>query len=874
MKEVNKSISLHIQKYLNEVFTEFNKLVLKEYPRNSWGARIKIILTELHQNYQRQSSLWGAYIPKKFIDYIDFLLKFHPLDFDKLRACHESYQLKERHGFFELVESNPLTLEQRLGVLRSNDRNMVLAAAGTGKTSVIVAKALDIINRQLAEPAEILVLAYNQKAANELKNRLESKAKNANISLATQPNISTFHALGRKILRESRLPTNISVFAEDGLKLKQWVTEWICDYIKVNPSRVFEFIGITTPPVDPFKFRTNAEYEKYLRDNEYRTLGGEKVKSYQELLIANFLHINQIEYEYEVNYFTKRRIDASFDYRPDFHIKDTNIYIEHYGIDRHGNTRPDIDAKKYNDVIIKKSALHKECGTTLIETFHYEWQEGNLLKKLKVKLDEAGVECNPMSPEKIFEKLNEQQKVGSWAELIVKALQSIRIERLDKKSTLSRLQSANVFNAEKIANILSELHDGYINELKNQNAIDFDDMIIQATQLVQDGFYNPHWKYLLVDEFQDISTARMEFIQSILAKGPSPSLTVVGDDWQSIYRFSGGKLELTTRFGDLIGDYTLTKLQKTFRYNNSIAETAGDFIMENPEQYKKNIDTYHKVSEPQVYLFDDKVGVRDGIFERMQEIIEGIRMHDPSASIAIIARYNSLLRESEKFLKKKFLSEGVDFWTFHKSKGLESDYCILVGFCQGKKGFPSENRSNEIIEALLPSLDCYPHSEERRLLYVGITRAKKKCYIVADPLSPSDFINELLESKYKLNISSDAFDKQHRNVFKCPYCEFGYLRLVKGKFSAFYSCSTGLGCSVRKARVCKKCLAPSIDNRIYSQCQNPDCGNKMKICERCGRPMRIRKSKYGEFWGCSGFGLKDDACNNKSSCNSSPRVSN
>lgn len=860
LNKLNESISPFVLDYLYKVFDEFSSLVVKAFPRDSLSDKIETLLHELYQQYQQQSLLWKKYLPSSVTTHIEFLLQFYPLDMKSVQAYHENYQLEQRCNFFDSVEANPLTRDQRLGVLRSNDRNMVLAAAGTGKTSVIVAKALDLIDRQLAEPSEILVLAYNHAATAELKKRLASKASNGNISLVSQPHISTFHALGRQILREARIPTAISVFAEDSYKLNQWVTQWIYEYISTDPTRVFDLIELTTAPIDTLKFQTKTEYEKYLRDNEFRTLGGEKVRGYQELQIANFLHVNQIKYKYEAQYVIKRRLEIGFDYRPDFHINETNIYIEHYGIDRQGNTRPDIDAKKYLHVMEQKRTLHNECGTTLIETFHYEWQEKKLLTGLKAKLAAVGVKCNPMSPNEIFDKLNQENQLGSWSSLMVKALQSIRVERLDKEDILNRLKSVSVYNAEKHTELLDELHKGYVNELKRQNTIDFDDMIIHPIHAVKDEKYIPNWKYILVDEFQDISAARMEFIQSIIAKGPTPSLTVVGDDWQSIYRFSGGKLELTTRFVQLIGAYTLTKLQKTFRYNNSIANTAGLFIMENPEQYKKDIDTHLKVQESQVYLLDDKVGIQNGVYERTKEVVNKIRQNEPSASIAIIARYNYLLDEAKKIIWNADFKDNIHFWSFHKSKGLEADYCILIGFFQGKNGFPNENRDDAVIEALLPSLDSYPHSEERRLLYVGITRAKKKCYIIADPTAPSEFIIELLTPKYDLHIGSDSFKEQYRRIFKCPHCSEGYFKLVKGKFNEFYNCSSGFGCNVRKARVCEKCKSPSIDMRSYSQCNNPNCANKIKICELCGRLMKRRKSEYGEFWGCSGYGLKENKC--------------
>ncbi|EJG0998753.1 UvrD-helicase domain-containing protein [Vibrio parahaemolyticus] len=131
--------------------------------------------------------------------------------------------------------------------MRSNDRNMVLAAAGTGKTSVMVAKALDLIDRGLAKPSEILVLAYNRAAAEELKERLADKATKGNISLDSSPHISTFHALGRHLLREAGIPTHMSIFTEDSFALQQWVTSWIHSYISEDPTRIFDLIELSKP---------------------------------------------------------------------------------------------------------------------------------------------------------------------------------------------------------------------------------------------------------------------------------------------------------------------------------------------------------------------------------------------------------------------------------------------------------------------------------------------------------------------------------------------------------------------------------------------------------------------------------------------------
>ncbi|WP_447018823.1 UvrD-helicase domain-containing protein [Shewanella algae] len=861
---LNTIIANNIEAYVGSSYDFFNLYALTEYPRDSRLDLLSNFCGNVANAYKKQSELWKKYISSETFEKAQLLISNHPIDLGALRSKYEAIFLEKRKAFFDRVESNPLTQEQRLGVLRSNEKNMVLAAAGTGKTSVIVAKALDLIDRKLASPSEILVLAYNRDAAEELQERLADKAKKSNIDLETPPQISTFHALGRKLLRESGVPTHMSVFTEDDFKLKQWVTKWIEDYLRADTSRVYDLIELSTQPVNPFDFKSKADYERYIRDNEFRTLNNELVKGYQELQIANFLFINRVQYRYEAPYVSKRRINIGFDYKPDFHLEGTNIYIEHFGVDRNGKTRPDIDAIKYVESMKSKRALHKECETVLIETFHYEWCENTLLSGLRDKLASKGIKLDPMDPNEIFEKLNKERHIANWSDLMKKALQAIRVERLTKELMKSRFELAKIHRPEKYSELLDALHQGYVTELNNQNAIDFDDMIIRAIQVVTQGKFKPNWKYILVDEFQDISAARMEFIQSLVEKGPDPSLTVVGDDWQSIYRFSGGKLELTTRFGEMVGSYTETKLQKTFRYNNSIANTAGQFIMENPEQFKKHIETHSKVNQPQVFLLDDKVGNQQGVYERVLEVVQKIRENDASGSVAIIARYNYLLQEAKQAISSARLSNNINFWSFHRSKGLEADYCILIGFFQGKSGFPNENRNEAIIEALLPSLDSYPHSEERRLLYVGITRARHKSYIIADPTAPSDFITELLAPKYEINIVSKTFQEQYRKIFKCPNCEDGYLRLISGKFGEFYSCSTGQGCDVGKARVCTKCRAPSIDTRNASVCNNISCRNTMKICDKCGRPMKIRDGKFGQFWGCSGYGIKDDQCKNTS----------
>jgi len=861
-KYINSAVSKILSEKIADSMKVFVKYAVNEYLRDSSISKINTVVLPILSSYEKSKDVWRSNLSDLNNQLLSALSENMPLEGSagKFRESYEQRILSERQKFFDSAESHPLTNQQRLAVIRNNDRNLVLAAAGTGKTSVIVAKAIDLVDSGAAKADEILVLAYNSAAAKELRERFTSRSKQFGIDEENGPSIFTFHALGLRVLKEAKIPTYLSVFVEDPIKVQMWVSQWLVDYVQASEKSLANIIQLSYQPINPFDFKTKQEYDTYVRDNEYRTLRGDRVRGYQELLIANWFFMNCVDAEYEAPFVNKRRIEIGFDYKPDFHIKETNIYLEHFGIDRNGNTRPDIDKGQYNTSIRSKRELHKECGTVLLETYHFDWTEDNLESRLSELMASVNVITRKRPPEEIFLALKDQGFLEENSKRYLKCLQAIRAEQLNRASILSRLKENNIVYAQKYTDLLVSIHDDYVSELKRQKCIDFDDMIIRASQAVDAGTVKPKWTHILVDEFQDISMARMNLLKTLIKNGTNPILTVVGDDWQSIYRFNGGKLELTTRFEDLVGSCTTTKLEKTFRYNNSIAKTAGMFVMQNPEQYTKQVITHDQVNSSHVFLLDSLVENKSNIEERTVQAIGEIRKKDPKGSIAILARYQYLLKNTKEIVNRhRELSANLRYWTFHGSKGLEADHCILIGFFQGKVGFPNKNKEEAVIESLLPSLDTFPHSEERRLLYVALTRARKSSYIIADPMAPSEFVNELLSPKYELQINSKSFADRHRKMFKCPICTEGYFRLFHGKYGDFYSCTSGSICN-SKPRVCDKCGAPSIDSRSKSVCNNQDCRDEKLICEQCGRPMRLRNGKYGQFWGCSGYGIKHDQC--------------
>ena len=858
VEELNALIRLEMESRIQKLERDFKKYTEEEYLRDSKVLVLQNSVELLFNRFALSPDVWKANINRTLITILKRRRTCFPIsqNAEMLREQYEESVLLKRKDFYDAVEKSPLTKEQRLAVVRNNDRNLVLAAAGTGKTSVIVAKALDIMGNQKTNPSKILVLAYNKAAAKELQDRIATRAERANFNIDILPKVKTFHALGREILQSAGITTYISVFMEDEHKFQRWVTIWLSSYIQSSEGALKEFLKILYQPCNEFDFQTAKEYDSYIRDNEFRALQGERVKGYQELLIANWLFLNSIEYEYEPQYTTKRRFEPGIDYKPDFRLQSSDIYLEHFGIDRNGQTRVGIDANEYNNHMRLKRELHDKQGTKLLETFHYDWVENNLETRLEEQLRENNILPIPLSEEKIFNKLQENGTITKKSELLLGCLRAIRVEGIGHEEILQRLTNDKVASGDIWVSILTKLERDYRDELNRQNAIDYDDMILRAADEIKKGKYSPGWKHILVDEFQDISTARMNFISQLMSGEETPTFTAVGDDWQAIYRFTGGKLALTTRFENLIGSNTTTKLQKTFRYNDSIAHVAGTFIMENPGQYEKHIETVDKVSKSQVYLIDNFVDNENNMEEKVARVIDKIRIGDLEGEISILARYQYLRNRCRDYNRQRGFTKGINYWTFHGSKGLESDYCILVGFFHGKTGFPNYKKDEKVKEALLPQSDAFPHSEERRLLYVALTRARYKSYIIADAFAPSEFVTELLSPKYNLNIASEMFKAKHRQIYKCSRCTDGFFTNRAGKFGNFYRCAA---CGF-KPRNCETCGAPSIDGISDSKCNDIDCGQNMKICKVCGRPMKIRDGQYGKFLGCSGYGIQDDRC--------------
>ncbi len=310
------------------------------------------------------------------------------------------------------------------------------------------------------------------------------------------------------------------------------------------------------------------------------------------------------------------------------------------------------------------------------------------------------------------------------------------IEQSDKTASHARMKS-------ELA-LLWPCFRAYEQHLKTNKEIDFNTMIQQATEYVKDGKFVPHWKFIMVDEYQDISPHRLALIEALCkseTEGASKAtLFAVGDDWQAIYRFAGADVNLTTGFEERFGDCHITQLETTYRFNNMIGEVANTFIQQNPEQVAKSLTSFKKQKRKAVTL------LCQDLLE--QELVQLASQHEKPTSVLLLARNNNQRPQGLKNWQEKWPQLNLQFMTCHASKGREADYVFIIDVNKGI--FPAPDRETGLAACLQARTEAFSDAEERRLFYVALTRAKKHVWVCADQDKVSPFVQELIDDSYSV----------------------------------------------------------------------------------------------------------------------------
>ncbi|EFB73388.1 UvrD/REP helicase [Providencia rustigianii DSM 4541] len=488
--------------------------------------------------------------------------------------------------FFQHIESSPLNNSQSLSVINGEDNVLVLAGAGSGKTSVLVARAGWLLLRGLAKPEQILLLAFGRKAAEEMNERIQSRLQQVEIEA------KTFHALALHIIREgsNKSPVISELETDSSKRQSLLLTEWReqCSSKKAQAKGWREWLS--------------DELQWTIPDGEF-------------------------------------------------------------------------------------------------------WHDEKISRKVLPRI-ERWLSLMRMHG-------------GSQKEMIENTAEDIR-ELFQKRIRL-----------------MAPLLKAWKSALKDEGAIDFSGLIHQAVNLIEKGRFISPWKHILVDEFQDISPLRAKLLQALRQQNKRTALFAVGDDWQAIYRFSGAELNLTTSFQNNFGEGEICALDTTYRFNERIGDIANHFVLQNPSQLDKPLNSLTKGNKKSVVLLYEEA------LERLLDKMSGYVLEDEN--ILILARYHYLKPEVLNKAATRWPKLNIQFMTMHASKGQQADYVIICGLNSGKDGFPAPARESIIEEALLPKPENFAHAEERRLLYVALTRAKQQAWLLYNPENPSEFVDELLQ---------------------------------------------------------------------------------------------------------------------------------
>lgn len=716
-------------------------------------------------------------------------------------------RIPDAYALIGNVEGRELDKQQMICIVKEAHNHLVIAGAGTGKTTTVIGKIKYLLKLGKYKPEDILVLSFTNASAREMSLRI---AQDTGYNIAA----STFHKLGLHIITEVNgikpiiTQLNLQKFIKEQLLLNMQDDSYL------NLLSVYLLYNRVMPKSE-FEFKTQAEYEEYLRLNPPVTINKEEVKSYGEMDIANYLAQNSVRYIYEAPYKIDTRTSEYGQYKPDFYLPDYDIYIEYFGINKNGavpsyfNGANGMTATETYQASLKwKQQTHKLNNTVMIECYAYEKLEGSLLENLRNKLVACSVKLTPKAADELWEQVSAGgetvlQGVIELFETVINLIKSNGYSIAAVRELNAR--NSNAENNNIILSLVEPIFDAYCRLLRENDEIDFNDMINMAARYVEAKKYINPYKYVIVDEYQDISKARFNLLKN-MRESNDYDLFCVGDDWQSIYRFAGSDIGYILNFEKYWGSTEISRIETTYRFSQKLIEISGNFIMQNPLQIKKTIKgktdaigfALGEISGYTVrYAFEFMIKKLEDLPENSRVFFIGRYSFDMELlndSGLLECRFNNVNKLIDvKYKKRPDLK--MNFITAHKSKGLQADYVFIINNRRSRTGFPSKIQDAPILNLLLDNCDQYPYAEERRLFYVALTRAKTKAFIVTIKNQESDFAIELKE-RYQEELRQEQFE--------CPLCG-GKLVKRSGPYGEFFGCSNYkmAGCTYKRKIVHK-----------------------------------------------------------------------
>lgn len=732
--------------------------------------------------------------------------------------------------------------DQRRVILTEEDYCLVIAGAGAGKTTTVAAKVKYLVEKKQIDPSQILVVSFTNKAVEELRDKV-----NRDLNIACP--IATFHSTGNAILRKQN-PEPLNIV--DSSKLYYVLQDYFRTAVLKNEGLVNNLILFFASYFDaPYEGNDlNTFFNKIAKSNfstirsdldEFKcqildsrtkktvTIQNELLRSHQEVEIANFLYLNQIDYEYEPLY-QYNILFAKKPYTPDFLIRQGEkiAYIEHFGITQDGkNDRfSDDQLVAYKKAINDKVQLHRQHGTDLIYTFSKYNDRRPLLEHLKEELEKNGFELRTRSNKEVMEKLvttEENRYIRKLLNLICRFITNFKTNGYQADEFTRMYHSTQNVRTRLFLDICNDCYLEYERYLKEHNAVDFQDMINESARIlreVKEMRQQLDFKYIIVDEYQDISRQRFDLVTA-LSEVTNAKIIAVGDDWQSIYAFSGSDITLFTKFAEKMGYAELLKIVNTYRNSQEVIDIAGNFIQKNKMQITKELKSPKRIEDPVIiYTYDgtlkkpnedNRAGVNYAIAHAvevaLEQIIEFNRKEGKTedSSILLLGRFGfdgdkleksglfEYIGRGNKLKSVKYPELNITFMTAHASKGLGYDNVIVVNGRNETYGFPSKIEDDPVLAFVIKGDRSIDYAEERRLFYVAMTRTKNRVYFIAPEQNPSEFLLEIKRDYKNVVLKGNWNEEPPQNSIArkiCPMCGYPMqLRYKKAYGLKLYICT-------------------------------------------------------------------------------------
>jgi DNA helicase IV len=704
-----------------------------------------------------------------------------------------------------LLNLNPL---QQQAATSTAKRLLVLAGAGSGKTKTLIQKLIYLTEEEGVQASSVLAITFTKNATNEMIDRLilsadttgeyEKVLNNKQLTF-TQRNqeryrfrqkypwiqrftIRTFHSFCYMVLQNHGVKefdnqfkligeTKVEVdeanprqAAETNFEVMHRLLIEACEdrEIMLRTKRyIIDYF------VDRVVQHTENSVPAFADNRWYTTLKGDKVRSKSEQYIADWLYRHSIRYEYEPKVHF-----VNFAFKPDFYIPDANVFIEH------------ISDKSFP--FENKEREFKDAGRHCFITHESMASDSALFNReldriVKNRLPQNRKRIEILSYEEEFKGI--QDYVAEFIRMGIRVMDMLKVDNTDVATVKARAEADPHERVREFYALMLPLLEKYKAYCINKSYLDFNDLILLTIQLFRKqpeivARYRKQFRYVLVDEFQDVNNLQIEMLMLLLE--PETQLFCVGDDWQSIYGFRGSNVSYIVEFEKHFENAEIIRLDLNYRSTAPIVDASNEVIKHNKFQLAKQVKS-SKPSDRKLNIFvgDHAQANVEFALQQVKILIGGGIEED---EILFLYRRTKMMTPFSYAFKRAGIR--VNAKTIHAAKGLEAKVVFVIGLTEGHGGFPDIWLDDRIFQMIKPSQFDLLMEEERRLFYVALTRAKDQLFLLTEKGNESSFLKEIPKEfaerityihrppveQVKLCPSCES---QLQQLYKfCPYCGF------------------------------------------------------------------------------------------------------